>query len=198
MFSGIVEAIGKINKIFPTGDCIDFTISADQQFDDLKIGDSIAINGVCLTITKLLANKCFNITAVPETLRVTNLGKLQENSPVNLERSIHAHSRLGGHYVQGHVDNIGEIIDIQKDGEEAILVKIKIPSILNKYIINKGYIGLDGMSITVIDATPEWFTVTFIPHTQQNTIVKNYQVGTLINIEVDMIAKYIEKLVGAR
>lgn len=196
MFSGIVEGIGRIIALSIDHGCKHFTISPEIIFDDLKVGDSIAVNGVCLTVTSFTKDS-FSVTAVPETLRLTNLDKLSLHSTVNLERSLQMGTRIGGHYVQGHVDGVGQILEIQPDNSRAWLVKISIPSHLAKYLVNKGYVGIDGMSITVIQATPEWFTVTFIPHTQEVTIVNQYQVGTLVNIETDMMGKQIEKLLGA-
>ena len=197
MFTGIVETIGTIDHIVTSGDCMHLTISPRIKFDDLHIGDSVAINGVCLTITEFSAT-CFHATVVPETLRLTNLGDLALGSHVNLERSMQANARIGGHYVQGHVDGVGKIMDLQTDGETTWIAKIRIPSALEKYVINKGYIGLDGMSITVIETSLTWFTVTLIPHTQDVTIVKHYHIGTKINIEVDMVGKYVEKLLSAQ
>jgi riboflavin synthase len=191
MFTGIVETIGTIEHIATSGDCMHLTISPLMKFDDLHVGDSVAINGVCLTVTEFSAT-AFHATVVPETLRLTNLGELALGSHVNLERSMQANARIGGHYVQGHVDGVGEIIDLQTDGETAWIVKIRIPTPLEKYI------GLDGMSITVIETNPTWFTVTLIPHTQDVTIVKHYKIGSKINIEVDMVGKYVEKLLSAR
>jgi len=193
MFSGIVTAIGIIQRILTHTDSIDFVIRIPDTFNDLTLGESIAVNGVCLTVTGF-SQTSMNVTAVPETLRVTNLGQLTETSLVNLERSITLNTRLGGHYVQGHVDAVGEILDIQTEGSTALLVKISIPPALGKYIVRKGYITLDGMSITVIDTAPNWVTVTFIPHTQQVTVVNQYQKGSKINLEVDILGKYIEKL----
>lgn len=194
MFSGIVTAIGMIQRILTQTDSIDFVIHVPVTFSDLIMGESIAVNGVCLTVTGF-SQISMNVTAVPETLRVTNLGQLTETSLVNLERSITLTTRLGGHYVQGHVDAVGEILDIQADGTTALLVKISMPPTLAKYVVCKGYITLDGMSITVIDTSPSWFTVTFIPHTQQVTVVNQYRKGSKINIEVDILGKYIEKLI---
>lgn len=193
MFSGIVSAIGIIQRILKHQDSIDFIICIPNTFTHLEIGESIAVNGVCLTVTDF-TQTTISVTAVPETLRITNLGQLTENNLVNLERSITLNTRLGGHYVQGHVDATGEILDIQADGNAAILVKISMPKELGKYIVRKGYITLDGMSITVIDTAPDWFTVTFIPHTQKATIVQYYHVGSKINLEVDILSKYVEKL----
>jgi riboflavin synthase len=193
MFTGIVETVGTIDHIDTSGDCLHLTISPLIVFDDLHIGDSVAINGVCLTVTHF-SSANFQVTVVPETLRLTNLSKLSVGSKINLERSMQANARLGGHYVQGHVDGIGEIIDILADGEKAWIAKIGIEPALEKYVIKKGYIGIDGMSITVMDTTPTWFTVTLIPHTQDVTIVKQYAIGAKVNIEVDMLGKYVEKI----
>lgn len=197
MFSGIVETIGRITNMRIEDGCKHFIITPTQPYHDLTIGESIAVNGVCLTVTQFDTTS-FHVTAVPETLQLTNLDLLTVESMVNLERSITLNTRLGGHYVQGHVDAMGKIIQIQAADKQVLLVKIGIPAQLDKYIVNKGYITLDGMSITVIESTPAWFTVTFIPHTQEVTIISQYNVGTAINIEVDIMGKYIEKLLGAQ
>ncbi len=197
MFTGIVETIGIIQYANSIDDCVKIRIIPHNPFDDLQLGDSVAVNGVCLTVTDFTP-QTFDVTVVPETLRLTNLGQLQPNNKVNLERSMAANARIGGHYVQGHIDSMGEIIDIKSDGKSALLIKISHDPALAKYIIKKGYIGLDGMSITVVETTPSWFTVTLIPHTQEVTIVNQYQIGTRINIEVDMLGKYIEKLLSSR
>jgi riboflavin synthase len=196
MFSGIVTALGKIKQIINRAGCVDFIIDLTEHFPQLSVGESIAINGVCLTVTHFLEDT-IQVTAVPETLRVTNLGQLVPGSRVNLERAITLNTRLGGHYVQGHVDGVGEILHLQTEGETALLVKIGIPAALAKYLVPKGYITLDGMSITVIDCGTTWFTVTFIPHTQQVTIVSQYYIGSKINLEVDILAKYTASLLGA-
>lgn len=193
MFSGIVEAIGVVTSINSIHDCIAITISPSIHFSDLKIGDSVSVNGICLTVTHLTGHD-FSAVIVPETLRVTNLGKLNIDSEVNLERSLRMADRIGGHYVQGHIDTVGTIIEMKMDGEQAKLVKIAIPSHLEKYIVRKGYIAVDGMSLTVIDVDRQWFTLTLIPHTQAASIAKHYQNGTTVNIEVDILSKYTEKL----
>jgi riboflavin synthase len=122
---------------------------------------------------------------------------VKEGGSVNLERAMKANARVGGHYVQGHVDGVGEILEITHDNSDALIVKIGMPHSFAKYMVNKGYISIDGMSITIINATPDWFTVTFIPHTQAVTVVKHYVIGTKVNLEVDMTAKHLEKLLGA-
>lgn len=197
MFSGIVEATGVITFIETIYDCLHVRILPQINFSDLQIGDSVAVNGVCLTVTTLIDNE-FTATIVPETLRLTNLKKLSLNEKVNLERSAKLDTRIGGHNVQGHVDGEGEIIDLQSDGESALIAKIQVPDTINKYIVKKGYVTIDGMSITVMDVAPEWFTATFIPHTQEVTVTNQYRKGTCVNIEVDILGKYIEKLLGAQ
>ena len=196
MFSGIVESTGVIMSIAEENGCKLFTITPLRMFYDVAIGESIAVNGVCLTVTSF-TDEIFYVTAVPETLRLTNLSALAQGDLVNLERSLLPSTRIGGHFVQGHVDGTGQILEIKQDNSNALLVKISIPEYLSTYIIRKGYVTLDGMSITIIDTGADWFTVTFIPHTQVVTIVQNYRVGTSINIEVDMMGKYIEKMLGA-
>lgn len=193
MFSGITETLGKVTHITIDQDCHHFTFSHHGLFNDLQLGDSVAVNGVCLTVTAF-DGLSFNATAVPETLRLTNLGQLKVNAPVNLERSIRANQRIGGHFVQGHIDTTATIEHITTDGEGAILVSFKLKPSFLRYIVNKGYIAIDGMSITVINTTEESFNVTFIPHTKANTVVQYYKPNHLVNIEVDMLAKYLEKL----
>jgi riboflavin synthase len=196
MFTGIVETIGHITELtFHQGNKA-FCITPILPFDDLKLGDSVSINGVCLTITQFTQTS-FHVTAVPETLQRTNLNFLNVKESVNIERSLKHGDRIGGHYVQGHVDCVGQVLELQREGS-ALLVKISLPPHLASYVVNKGYIALDGMSITVISATPNWFTVTLIPHTQAVTITNRYQPGDWINIEVDIMGKYIEKLMQAR
>lgn len=192
MFSGIVETIGVIQQLTYVGDCLQATIFPKIAWDDLKIGDSVSVNGVCLTVTQF-TTKGFSTTMVPQTLRLTNLQRLKVGDAVNLERALKASDRIGGHYVQGHVDGVGEIIDIRAEGD-AQLVKMRIPEQLTKYLVDKGYVALDGMSITLINVQRDTFTVTFIPHTQQATIISHYQLGTKINIEVDILSKFVEKL----
>lgn len=191
MFSGIVETLGTIKKITNHLGCKDFTITPHMPFLDLNIGDSVAINGICLTVTQD-DKESFMVTAVPETLKLTNLNHLKENSEVNLERAMKLDQRLGGHFVQGHVDSMGEITNIQ-DEQGALRVTIHAPQKIIEYLIPKGFITIDGMSITLIDVFKDAFTVTFIPHTIQNSVVKRYNCGTQVNLEVDMLAKMIKK-----
>jgi riboflavin synthase len=194
MFSGIVEMMGIILAISVHDACKTFEIKPDVMFDDVFIGDSVAVNGACLTVIEL-TDATFKVTAVPVTLQITNLDLLDVGSCVNLERAVKVDMRIGGHYVQGHVDGVGEILEIHQQGG-ALLVKIGMPKVLAKYMVNKGYVAIDGMSITIIEAALDWFAVTFIPHTKSVTIVDRYQVGHLVNLETDMLAKHVEKLLG--
>lgn len=197
MFSGIVECIGTISDVLDADGCKHFTITPALPFDDIAIGDSIAVNGVCLTVTQFTASQ-FNVTAVPETLRLTNLSQLSVSDHVNLERSLKCNSRIGGHFVQGHVDAVGEILELKHDQQSsALIIKISLPLHLQNKVVNKGYITLDGMSITVIHSAEDGFTITLIPHTQSATIAQHYRIGSQINIEVDILGKYVEKMIGA-
>lgn len=192
MFNGIIESIGTITDLQLDEDSIHFHIAA--PFSDLEIGESVAVNGVCLTVTNF-DHQSFQVTCVHETLKVTNLSTLKLHDKVNLERALKADGRISGHYVQGHVDGTGEIIDIVEDGV-ALITTIQVPKEWMKYFVNKGYVALDGMSITIIETKENSFTVTFIPHTRAATIIPSYKKGTLINIEVDILGKYIEKQFG--
>lgn len=196
MFNGIVTTLGVITAMTCEQGCKSFTLQPQQPFHDLSLGESIAVNGVCLTVTHF-THDTFTVTAVPETLRLTNLKHLAIQHVVNLERALQLGARISGHVVQGHVDGMGHILDMHHDDSEALLVKISMTPELAKYIVAKGFITIDGMSITVIACTPEWFTVTFIPHTQDITIIKHYKKNTVVNLEVDIMGKYIEKLLGA-
>lgn len=193
MFNGIVECIGKVSKLDVIDESLLVQINPSMAFDDIKIGDSVAVNGACLTVTNIIQNN-FELIIVPQTQRVTNLGSLKPGIIVNLERSLKISDRLHGHNVQGHVDSVGKIISLENDDSQSFLITIQVADHLMKYIVSKGYITLDGMSITIIDTGEDNFTITLIPHTRSVTIAQNYKIGSLINIEVDILAKYVEKL----
>lgn len=195
MFSGLVEEIGHIRKLDKQPAYLAMEIRAHDSVIDAKLGDSIAVNGVCLTVTELMSDG-FCIHAVPETLAKTNLGKLKIGSPVNLERSLTMTGRIGGHYVQGHVDSTSQLLDLQK--HDAVTAYFSIPTGFEPYLIPKGYIALDGMSLTIVDVHETQFSIAFIPHTIAHTIVQYYQPGQPVNIEVDVIAKYVERILNQR
>ncbi|MEM9243272.1 MAG: riboflavin synthase [Pseudomonadota bacterium] len=197
MFTGIVEGTAKINAVTAIADKKRFVIHT-PQYDDVTIGDSIAINGVCLTVTHI-DNNGYSFDVVPETLRRSNLGHLKINDIVNIERAMKHSSRIGGHFVQGHVDTVGKIVKWQQvngDQHDCYLAKINIDPAFSPYLVDKGYITIDGMSITIIETGKHYFTVTFIPHTLSTTIARFYTCGRDVNLETDILGKYIIKYIN--
>lgn len=192
MFTGIIEEVGKIKNISKTSSGILLTISADKVLRDCNLGDSIAVNGICLTVTKF-DNDSFTVDVMNETVRKTTLYKLTQNSHVNLERAMLVNSRFGGHIVSGHIDGTGTISDIKKDGI-AFIYKINTTKEITKYIINKGSITIDGISLTVVSVSDTSFTVSIIPHTMTVTNLGKKKIGDMVNLENDCIAKYVEKM----
>ncbi len=196
MFSGIVEEVGRIERVEHRPGGTTFTIKAQTVLEDAGIGDSIAVNGACLTVVRYDATS-FDVELAPETLRKTSLESCVDGDGVNLERSLKADGRVGGHFVQGHVDSTAEIVSMEPDGEGTI-VTFRVPRDLMPYIVPKGYVALDGMSLTVVETGPDWFTISFIAHTQAVTIVQQYAPGKTVNLEVDILGKYVEKLLAHR
>ncbi len=196
MFSGIVEEVGMVERMTERPGGATLTIRAHTVLEGTKVGDSIAFNGVCLTVVRFDATT-FDVELAPETLRKTCLGVLQTGDEVNMERSLAANGRLGGHIVQGHVDSTADIIAMQPDGE-GVMMTFRAPLSMMKYIVSKGYIAIDGMSLTVVDTGPDWFTISFISHTRAVTVVRHYQPGRQVNLEVDILGKYVEKLLAGR
>ena len=190
MFTGIIEETGKILTI--TEKIV--VIEADIVLKDTKIGDSIAVNGVCLTVTDL-KNNSFSADISPETYKITALKELKTNSIVNLERAMAANGRFGGHIVSGHVDSIAKIISIEKQSE-FYNIKIELNDSSSKYVVKKGSITIDGISLTVAEIQNNIITLAIIPHTYENTNLKTHQKDDLVNIEVDILAKYIEKFLS--
>lgn len=196
MFTGIVEEMGTVAHIVSTQEQANqITITCRTVLEGTRIGDSIAVNGTCLTVTVLTADS-FTVGLSPETLRRTNLGRLHVGDPVNLERALAFGGRMGGHYVQGHVDGVGEIVAIVPEGDSK-RVTIRPPAALLPYIVEKGYIAVDGVSLTVAEMGRETFTVALVAYTQSAVIMGRQTVGALVNIEVDIIAKYVERLLEA-
>ena len=196
MFTGIVEELGHVVRVDPLGDSVRLTIAGPLVVSDATIGDSIAVNGVCLTVTTKSDTE-FTADVMQESLNRTTLGLLAENSPVNLERPVTLATRLGGHMVQGHVDGVGTVISRQHSDNWEI-VAIKPPLDLLKYIVEKGSITVDGTSLTVASVSDTEFTVSLIPETLTKTTLGIRQVGENVNLEVDVMAKYVEKLMGER
>ncbi len=194
MFTGIIEEKGIIENIISGTKSCKLTISGDVIFDDLKLGDSVAVNGVCLTVSKLFTN-AFEADVMAETMRRTAIGNLKKGSYVNLERAMQLNGRFGGHIVSGHIDGIGTVINKVID-DNAVLVTVYADSNIMKYIIFKGSVTLDGISLTVADVKNDRFTVSIIPHTAKETTLLDKNAGEKINIECDIIGKYIEKFVS--
>lgn len=191
MFTGIIEEVGNILKIDRGSKSSILHIGGKLIFDDLKIGDSVAVNGVCLTVTTLSSNS-FTADVMSETLSRSSLGMLTRNSPVNLERAMAANGRFGGHIVSGHIDGTGTIESIQKD-DNAVWYSIKASEKLLRYIVEKGSIAIDGISLTVAKVTKSTFSVSIIPHTIKATILGTKGIGDIVNLENDMVGKYIER-----
>lgn len=192
MFTGLIEEMGAVAAAKQTADSFDLTIAAKTVLDGVKLGDSIAVNGVCLTVTAF-DDAQFTVGLAPETLKRTNLGDLSESDPVNLERSLLPTTRLGGHFVQGHVDATGVIKSFRPDND-ALWLTVETDPALMRYIVTKGYITIDGTSLTVVDTGPNWFNVTLINYTQQKIILPRKKPGDRVNLEVDILAKYVERL----
>jgi len=192
MFTGIVEELGHVASCQATANGFDLSINCSTVLEGTRLGDSIAVNGVCLTVTAQTDSQ-FTAGLAPETRSRTNLDALTAGSPVNLERSVTPSTRMGGHFVQGHVDNVGKIKSFTKDND-ALWVAIEVPKDLMKYIVTKGYITLDGTSLTVVDVGENWFNVTLVAYTQQHIVMPTKAVGDSVNIEVDVLGKYVENL----
>jgi riboflavin synthase len=188
MFSGIVEEVGSVRE---AGDD-SLTVAASLVLDQTALGDSIAVNGACLTVARL-GDTWFGAEIMPETLRRTNLGRLRPGDAVNLERSLTLASRLGGHMVQGHVDGTGTVRALTAEGD-ALLVTIEAPAAILRYIVEKGYIAVDGASLTVVDHSPTAFRVSLVRYTLDHTIFGRWKAGQAVNLEVDILAKYVERL----
>jgi riboflavin synthase len=196
MFTGIVEELGAVTGRDTLADAARLTIRGPIVTADAGHGDSIAVNGVCLTVAELLADGQFTADVMAETLDRSNLGELRVGSSVNLERAAAINSRLGGHIVQGHVDGTGQVVS-RAPSENWEVVRIEVPAAVARYIVEKGSITVDGISLTVsaLGAEPrDWFEVSLIPTTRELTTLGRAPVGTQVNLEVDVIAKYVERL----
>ena len=194
MFTGIVEEMGRVELIKRGQHSAILTIGAKKVLEDTKIGDSIAVNGICLTVTSL-TSKSFTADVMHETLNRSSLAKLLPGSHVNLERAMPANGRFGGHIVSGHVDGVGKIVGI-KDDDISIWYRIQTTPEILRYIVEKGSITIDGISLTVAAITDEDFSISAIPHTVSQTILKEKRQGDVVNLETDILGKYVEKLVG--
>ena len=196
MFTGIVEEVGRVAAIEHGEALSRLTTESRCVHEAAQLGDSIAVNGVCLTVVAIDGAK-LAFEAVPETLRKTNLGALELGSPVNLERPVSGDRPMGGHYVQGHVDGTMTLRSTRPDGD-AREMWFDAPRELLRYVVKKGYVTVDGASLTVVDVDEAGFSVTLVPHTQANVVFGDAEPGYVANLEVDVMAKYVERVVGPR
>lgn len=194
MFTGIIEETGKVEAVAKGSNSAVITIAAVKVLEDIKIGDSIAVNGVCLTVTSISGRK-FSADVMAETLRRSSLGSLKHGSMVNLERAMAANGRFGGHIVSGHIDGVGVISSFEKE-DNAVWVEIETPAKILRYIVEKGSITIDGISLTVAKLTDSSFAVSVIPHTGEETTLLNRNPGDIVNLENDIVGKYVERLMN--
>jgi riboflavin synthase len=194
MFTGLVEETGIVQALQEQGDLCQLTVQAALILKGLKPGDSIANNGCCLTVTSISGGK-ITFDLLQETLRATNLGDVKAGSRINLERSLQVNDRIGGHFVTGHVDGTGLITRWEKEGKDDVL-EVEVPQGMERYVVPKGCIAIDGISLTVGQVSENRFNVWIIPHTREVTALKERQAGDRVNLEFDLLAKYTEKLLA--
>lgn len=196
MFTGIIEEIGMIKEIKKEAARFELTIAAKKVLEDAQLGDSIAVNGICLTVISYTTDQ-FTVDVMPETLKATSLQSLVKGSHVNLERAMAAKGRFGGHFVSGHVDTVGTI-QAKHAMVNAVYFWIAISPSFIKYMVPKGSICIDGISLTVVEVKEDSFSISIIPHTIDQTILQHRKVGDIVNVECDVLAKYIDKLIDFR
>jgi len=195
VFTGLVELAGRVTAL-EVGGMSRLAVAADRVLDDTRVGDSVSVNGVCLTVNELEGGT-LTFYAMPETLRRTALGDLGEGSAVNLERAMSPADRFGGHIVQGHVDGVGEVLGIRAEAE-AEMWEFGAPEVVLRYVVEKGSICVDGISLTVVAVREASFTVSILPQTRANTNLGEIGAGDRVNLEADVVAKYVERLLGPR
>lgn len=196
MFTGLVEETGRLENKIETGKGFQLTFSASKVFEDLETGSSISVNGCCLTVVKI-EGKTFSVDTIEETLKKTNLGDLKLQSRVNLERPLKADARLGGHFVLGHVDTTGPVMNIEELSNSHFM-KISFPDNFKKYLIYVGSVSIDGVSMTVAELGENWFGVGIIPFTWQETVFSDRKVGDKVNLEFDVLGKYVERIMEGK
>ena len=195
MFTGIVEELGSVRRVLPSSCAGKIVIAARKVLEGTQVGDSIAVNGVCLTVVELGSDE-FTADVMPETLRKTGLGQLKAGDPVDLERAMAADGRFGGHIVSGHIDGTGRIKEVRPE-QNAQIVTIEAPRHILDLVVEKGSIAIDGISLTVASVSPTTFSVSIIPHTAAQTVLLKKRAGDIVNLENDIIGKYVQKLLGS-
>ncbi|PID20602.1 riboflavin synthase [Sporosarcina sp. P3] len=196
MFTGIIEEIGSVEHIQSGAQSMTLTIAASLVLTDVRVGDSIAVNGVCLTVKSFCKTR-FEADVMPETVSSTSLRQLAMGSSVNLERALAANGRLGGHFVTGHVDGIATIRD-KRTVDNALYIRLSLPQGYSPYLLHKGSIALDGTSLTIFEVIDTDITISLIPHSQEMTVIAKKQIGDIVNFECDMLAKYVENMLQKR
>lgn len=194
MFTGIVEEVGVIRQVTPGREAVHLTVAAGVLFEDLTIGESVAVSGVCLTVSQK-EGRAARFDVVPETMRRTTLGEKRPGDRVNLERALRPTDRLGGHFVQGHVDGVGRVCAVEQRGGEYLLV-IAAPASVMALVVEKGSVAVDGVSLTVVEAQADRFSVALIPYTRQATTLGQLKPGDRVNVEGDIIGKYVAQMVA--
>jgi riboflavin synthase len=197
MFTGIIQELGSVISLEQNSAGARLTVQCQEVLTDAKIGASIAVNGACLTAVQITAG-AFSADLAPETLKRTNLGNLERGAAVNLERPLAASARLDGHFVLGHVDSTAELLSLKPLGDDNWWLSISVPNELSRYIVSKGSLAVDGMSLTVAEIEGNVVSFTIIPHTYEHTTLAGYKPGARLNVEVDILAKHLEKLVAVR
>jgi riboflavin synthase len=196
VFTGIVEEVGAVRELRRVGDAVTLSIAATSVLEGTALGDSIAVDGACLTVTSI-EEEGFTVGLSPETLRRTTLGEAEPGLRVNLERALAAGARLGGHFVQGHVDGVGTIVSIQREGD-SLVITFELPPEMGRYVVFKGFIAVDGISLTVTERRDDRFAVALVAYTQTHVALLDKRPGERVNLEADIIAKYVESIVGGR
>ena len=195
MFTGLVEEVGRVVRL-EAGEMFRLSLSAGRVLEGTRVGDSVSVNGVCLTVSEMGAGT-LTFYAMPETLRRSALGDLAEGSPLNLERAMSPAGRFGGHIVQGHVDGVGEVVDVRPEGDAEIWA-FEAPEGVLRYTVEKGSICVDGISLTLVSVLDSSFSVSILPQTRANTNLGELEVGDRVNLEADVIGKYVERLLEPR
>jgi riboflavin synthase len=196
MFTGIVEEVGSVRSLVQEGESVTLSVACSVAREGLALGDSVSIEGTCLTVTSL-DQQGFTVGLAPETLRRTNLAELHEGARVNLERAVRVGDRMGGHYVQGHVDGVTRILRREPEGD-SLLVTFELPPDLARYVVEKGFVALDGASLTVARRDADSFAVALIAYTREHIALADKPVGGQVNVEVDIVAKYVESILAGR
>ncbi len=196
MFTGLIEAVGTVRGLRSTGGSTQLQIASSLVNDGLQLGESIAVNGACLTVVAW-DNSSFSVDVSPETLACTTLGQLQSGQPVNLERALRLSDRLGGHLVSGHIDCVATVVRRSVDGN-AIRFEFSVPAAISRYIVAKGSVAVDGISLTVNRAEEDLFSVAVIPHSLEKTTLKDRAAGDRVNIETDLLGRYVERLLAGK